>query len=171
MDIVGYHLDSHKTYYYGINSEHKQEIALFLRSYQDVREYYFRNLLLKSLVNDDEYPLYEFILLITMALDRYFNQKVSKHKHLDSYSSEDIDNFLNSFGLSDLNRYDNFYGSFDYKMSVIRNYNNLIKNKGTRRVKKLIEDMLNESSNEYEIAINEYYIAKSTKNSINYVDK
>jgi sugar-specific transcriptional regulator TrmB len=56
-------------------------------------------------------------------------------------------------------------------MSVIRNYNNLIKNKGTRRVKKLIEDMLNESSNEYEIAINEYYIAKSTKNSINYVDK
>jgi hypothetical protein len=171
MDIVGYYFNSYNDVYYGINSEHKQEIALFLRSFQDVREYYFRNLLLKALVNDDGYPLFEAILLITMAFDRFFNQKVAKHKHLDSYSTEDIDNFLDSFGLSDLNKYDNFYGSFDYKMSVIRNYNNLIKNKGTRRVKKLIEDMLNDSSNEYEVAINEYYIAKSTKDSIKCVDK
>lgn len=169
MDIVGYYFNSYNDVYYGVNSEHKQEIALFLRSFQDVREYYFRNILLKSLVNDDMYPLYEFVLLVTMALDRYFNQKVSKHKHLDSYTTEDINNFLNSFGLSELNKYDNFYGSFDYKMSVVRNYNNLIKNKGTRRVKGLIESMLNESSNEYEVAINEYYIAKSTKDSINYI--
>jgi len=154
-----------------MNKEQKQEIALFLRSYQDVRDYYFKNILLKSLVNDDVYPLYEYILVVTMALDRYFNKKVSKHKHLDSYTTEDINNFLDSFGLSELNKYDSFYGSFDYKMSVIRNYNNLVKNKGTRKVKKLIEDILNESNNEYELNINEYYITKSTKDSINYVTK
>jgi len=170
MDIVGYFFNSYNDRYYGMNSEHKQEIALFIRSFQDVREYYFRNILLKSLVNDDEYPLYEYILLVTMALDRYFSKKVSKHKDLDTYTTEDINNFLNSFGLSELNQYDNFYGSFDYKMSVIRNYNNLIKNKGTRKAKTLIEDMLNDSNNEYEVSINEYYIAKSTKESINYVN-
>ena len=169
MDIVGYFLNSYDEVYYGMNSEHKQEIALFIRSFQDVRDYYFKNILLKALVNSDEYPLYEYILLVTMALDRYFNQKVAKHKDLDSYTTEEINNFLDSFGLSELNKYDNFYGSFDYKMSVIRNYNRLIKNKGTRRAKSLIEEMLNDGSDEYKININEYYIAKSTKESINYV--
>lgn len=171
MEIVGYFLDVYNKNYYGKNTEEKQEIALFLRSYLDVRNYYYKNLLLKGLESGDAYPVLEFILLIAMAFDRFFNKKIAKHADIDTYSTEDVNNFLDSFGLSDLNEYEDFYDSFDYKLAVVRNYNNLIKNKGTRRVKPLIEDMLNAVNEQYRIELNEYYLVKDTRESIGYVDE
>lgn len=171
MEIVGYFLDVYNEKYYGRTTEEKQEIALFLRSYLDVRNYYYKNLLMKGLVSGDVYPVLEFVLLIAMAFDRFFNKKIAKHADIDTYSTDDVNNFLDSFGLSELNEYEDFYDSFDYKLAVVRNYNNLIKNKGTRRVKPLIEDMLNSVNEQYRIEIDEYYLVKDTRESISYVDE
>lgn len=171
MEIVGYFLDVYNEKYYGKTTEEKQEIALFLRSYLDVRNYYYKNLLLKSLEAGEAYPVLEFVLLIAMAFDRFFNKKIAKHADIDTYSTEDVNNFLDSFGLSELNEYEDFYDSFDYKLAVVRNYNNLIKNKGTRRVKPLIEDMLNSVNEQYRVELDEYYLVKDTRESVGYVDE
>ncbi len=171
MEIVGYFLDVYNKKYYGMNTEEKQEIALFLRSYLDVRNYYYKNLLMKGIVSGDAYPVLEFVLLIAMAFDRFFNQKIAKHADIDTYSTEDVNNFLDSFGLTELNEYEDFYDSFDYKLAVVRNYNNLIKNKGTRRVKPLIENMLNSVNEQYRVELDEYYLVKDTRESIVYVDE
>lgn len=119
---------------YGDTTSEKQEINDFLETYEHVREYFYTVLSSKAFVNDDYYKAYEKLYISTAAILKTLDYKISNNKDIDRMNMEDIDNFLESYGLGILTTHKSFVNSEDYKRKIVKYYNDLMKNKGSKEV-------------------------------------
>jgi hypothetical protein len=138
-DIIGYYIGDNTeasafTLNYGSTETDLFEIESFLDIYKTSRDYYYKVLLNKSFIQDSEYKLYEKLFIAFLSIERFLTSKIDNVHDLDFYNARDIYNFLESYGLGILNRFDFFLGIKDYKLNIIRNYNELIKKKGSKDV-------------------------------------
>jgi len=173
-DIVGYYVgdgtaESAFTNNYGSVDYQKVEILNFLDIYKTTRDYYYRVLLNKSFIFDDAYNLYEKLLIGWIAIERFLTSKISNLKDPDYYNSTDIFNFLESYGLGVLNQFNFFLGSKDYKTSIIKNFTNLIKLKGSKDIIELLLKIFDIGDTTIEIdkyllvdQVNKLYIESNT---------
>lgn len=167
--IVGYFIGNYQTANtfvtsYGAQLYERQEIAIFLDIYEQCRSYYYKVLLLQSLLLEDTYPLYEFLLITSIAIDRFFTVKLEDQFNFDAYTPEDIKVFFDSFGLGDLNTNTTFANEHYYKQQIAKNYNLLLKNKGTRFAINLLYRIYNNSNATFNL--NKYFLVEETSNSI-----
>lgn len=144
---------------YGITGTEKNEIQLFMSLYQETRDFYYRNLLNKSFTQDQYYGPYERIYIALFAIERYISSKIDNVHDIDYFDKNDIHNFLISYGLDVLDKSDVFYGADDYKKRIIKNFNSLIKSKGSSDVIGKLINIL--SDDEVEIDIKKYLLAET----------
>jgi len=142
-DLIGYYVGDNTpassfTNGYGYFDYQKFEIQNFLEIYKETRDYYYRVLLNKSFIHDDSYSLFEKMFIGWVAIERFISSKISNLKNPDLFNSEDIFNFLESYGLGVLNSFSFFLGSKDFKINIIKNFNKLIKLKGSKDVINLL---------------------------------
>jgi hypothetical protein len=140
-DIIGYYVGdssvlSKFTNNYGAKDYQKKEIELFLKIYQETRNYYYRVLLNKSFIQEEQYKLYERLFISFFAIERFLNSKIENIHDPDYFNSRDIFNFLESYGLGVLNdeKYNFIIGGKDYKLNIVKLFNELVKLKGSRNV-------------------------------------
>jgi hypothetical protein len=140
-DIIGYYVGdgstlSEFTNNYGDRDYEKREIELFLTIYQQTRDYYYRVLLNKSFIQEGDYKLYEKLFISFFAIERFLNSKIENIHDPDYFNSTDIYNFLESYGLGVLNdeKYNFILGERDYKLNIVKLFNELVKLKGSRDV-------------------------------------
>ena len=151
---------------YGINGTEKNEIQLFMSLYQETRDFYYRNLLNKSFTQDQYYGPYERTYIAIFAIERYISSKIDNVHDIDYFDKNDIHNFLISYGLDVLDKSDVFYGADDYKKRIIKNFNSLIKSKGSSDVIGKLINIL--SDDEVEIDIKKYLLAETQSLNINF---
>jgi hypothetical protein len=140
-DLIGYYVGDNTEgssfiNNYGSADFQKQEIASFLNIYRSTRNFYYQVLLNKSFLQEEEYKLYERMIIIFMAIERFMNSKIDNIHNPDYFNSTDIYNFLESYGLSILNqeRFNFVIGSKDYKLNIVKYFNDLVKLKGSKDV-------------------------------------
>jgi hypothetical protein len=135
-DIIGYYVEDNLNNNYGSKDYEKKEIELFLTIYQQTRDYYYRVLLNKSFIQENDYKLYEKLFISFFAIERFLNAKIENIHDPDYFNSTDIYNFLESYGLGVLNdeKYDFIIDGKDFKLNVIKLFNELVKLKGSRDV-------------------------------------
>jgi hypothetical protein len=145
-DIIGYYVgdataESAFVNNYGSRDYHRFEITQFLDIYKTSRDYYYKVLLNKSFIFEDGYSLYEKLIISWIAVERFLTSKIDNLKDPDFFNSEDIFNFLESYGLGILNQFSFFFGSKDFKTSIIKNFTNLRKFKGSKDIINLLLDI------------------------------
>lgn len=144
-EIIAYYVgDEYISNGYGRFSFEKAEINNFIEIFKETRTYYYRVLLNESFTNEEEYSAYEKIMLISYAVIRFMANKIDTLKDIDSFDRNDIQNFLETFGmksLSDVLELSDFINSEAYAKNILKNYINLVQNKGSRDVVKLIEEI------------------------------
>jgi hypothetical protein len=135
-DIIGYYVEDNLNNNYGRKDYEKREIELFLTIYQQTRDYYYRVLLNKSFIQENDYKLYEKLFISFFAIERFLNAKIENIHDPDYFNSTDIYNFLESYGLGVLNdeKYNFIIDGKDFKLNVIKLFNELVKLKGSRDV-------------------------------------
>jgi hypothetical protein len=138
-DIIGYYIgdsteNSDFLNNYGQFEFQRNEIANFLDIYKVTRDYYYKVLLNKSFIAEDEYKLYEKLFISFFAIERFLNSKIDNIRNIDFFNSRDIFNFLESYGLGVLNSFNFFLNSKDYKLNIIRYFNELVRLKGSKDV-------------------------------------
>ncbi len=138
-DIIGYYIgdsteNSDFLNNYGQFEFQRNEIANFLDIYSVTRDYYYKVLLNKSFIAEDEYKLYEKLFISFFAIERFLNSKIDNIRNIDFFNSRDIFNFLESYGLGILNSFNFFLNSKDYKLNIIRYFNELVRLKGSKDV-------------------------------------
>jgi len=140
-DLVGYYVGdsstlSEFTNNYGDKDYEQREIENFLNIYQETRNYYYKVLLNKSFIQETEYKLYERLFISFFSIERFMNAKIDNIHDPDFFNSTDIYNFLESYGLGVLNdkAYDFILEEKDYKINIIKLFNELVKLKGSRDV-------------------------------------
>jgi hypothetical protein len=138
-DIIGYYVGDNTpasafTLNYGAQENERFEIEQFLDIYKTSRDYYYKVLLNKSFIQDQEYKLYEKLFIAFLAIERFLTSKIDNIHNLDYYNDRDIFNFLESYGLGVLNKFDFVTNLKNYKLSIVKNYNELIKKKGSKDV-------------------------------------
>lgn len=121
---------------YGYKNQEKVEIANFLEIYRTSREYYYKVLLNKAFVKDPEYSLYEKLMITYIAIERFLNSKIENLRNPDYFTSKDIFNFLESYGLGVLNNEEfNFIiAEKDFKLNIVKYFNDLVRLKGSKDV-------------------------------------
>lgn len=152
---------------YGRSSQEKQEIELLRKLYRETRDYYYKVLLNKAFITETYYRLYERFFLMSYTIERFMSSKVYNLTNIDLYNDTDCSNFLNSFGLKVLNdqvNENNFSDSLLYKKRIIANYNELMSNKGSRKVIDLFFQIFNYGENE--ITIYKYLLAKIQRETV-----
>ena len=152
---------------YGRSSQEKQEIELLRKLYRETRDYYYKVLLNKAFITETYYRLYERFFLMSYTIERFMSSKVYNLTNIDLYNDTDCSNFLNSFGLKVLNdqvNENNFSDSLLYKKRIIANYNELMSNKGSRKVIDLFFQIFNYGENE--ITIYKYLLAKIKRDTL-----
>ena len=137
-DIIGYYVADTGSEdiigNYGIEDYEKYEIANFLDIYKETRDYYYRVLLNKSFILEEDYKLYEKLFITFFAIDRFLTSKINNLKDFDYYNDQDIENFLESYGLGVLNGFEFFVDQKNYKLNILRNFNELVRRKGSKDV-------------------------------------
>ena len=141
-DLIGYYAALPPVSYgdtafmngFGKKSSHPFEIEALLDIYKTSRDYFYRVLLNKSFVNDEEYPLYEKLTISFMAIERFMTSKLENLRDANFFSDADIRNWLESYGLGVLNQFEFFLNERDYKTNIIKSYNELVRLKGSRDV-------------------------------------
>lgn len=169
-DIIQYASGTYEDYDYGdsVSTENNKyienkEIELFIEIYQETRDYYYARLLNKSFVHDDFYNNFEKFFIAFYAVERFISAKIDVIHDIDHFDSTDISNFLKSYGLDVLDASATFYNQDLYKLNIIKEFKNLIKNKGTSKVTEYLMKIFNGKNSE--IKINKYLLAEISGNS------
>lgn len=169
-DIIQYASGTYEDYDYGdaVSTENNKyienkEIELFMEIYQETRDYYYARLLNKSFVHDDFYNNFEKFFIAFYAVERFISAKIDVIHDIDHFDSTDISNFLKSYGLDVLDASATFYNQDLYKLNIIKEFKNLIKNKGTSKVTEYLMKIFNSKNSE--IKINKYLLAEISGNS------
>ncbi len=137
LDIIRFFADSQSldqelTFIgYGSKSVDKDEIYSFLDIYNSVRHYYFTRLLNKSFINDTYYTSFEKFFLGLVAIEKFLSSRISNLRNVDKFTDEDVHNFLLSYGLKSIDESAVFSNQIEYKKDIIKNYNTLMKSKGS----------------------------------------
>lgn len=168
-DIIQYASGTYEDYDYGdaVSTENNKyienkEIELFMEIYQETRDYYYARLLNKSFVHDDFYNNFEKFFIAFYAVERFISAKIDVIHDIDHFDSTDISNFLKSYGLDVLDASATFYNQDLYKLNIIKEFKNLIKNKGTSKVTEYLMKIFNGKNSE--IKINKYLLAEISGN-------
>lgn len=169
-DIIQYASGTYEDYDYGdaVSTENNKyienkEIELFMEIYQETRDYYYARLLNKSFVHDDFYNNFEKFFIAFYAVERFISAKIDVIHDIDHFDSADISNFLKSYGLDVLDASATFYNQDLYKLNIIKEFKNLIKNKGTSKVTEYLMKIFNGKNSE--IKINKYLLAEISGDS------
>lgn len=169
-DIIQYVSGTYEDYDYGdaVSTENNKyienkEIELFMEIYQETRDYYYARLLNKSFVHDDFYNSFEKFFIAFYAVERFISAKIDVIHDIDHFDSTDISNFLKSYGLDVLDASATFYNQDLYKLNIIKEFKNLIKNKGTSKVTEYLMKIFNGKNSE--IKINKYLLAEISGSS------
>jgi hypothetical protein len=138
-EIIGYFIGdntplSEFTRKYGSKKYQKEEIYNFLNIYKSTRDYFYKVLRNNSFIFDDAHSLYEKLFISFTAIERFLNSKIDNIHNLDYYSSKDIENFLESYGLGILNQFKFLIDGEDYKINIIKNFAELTRKKGSKDV-------------------------------------
>jgi hypothetical protein len=139
-DLIGYYVAARGSEEiigkYGIRENERYEIANFLDIYKTSRDYYYKVLLNRSFILEEDYKLYEKLFISFMSIERWLTSKIENLKNFDYYNDEDIKNFLESYGLGVLNQSSFILASTlkDYKLNILRNFNELVRRKGSKDV-------------------------------------
>ena len=142
---------------YGSNQSQKKEIEYFLELYEETRNYYYMKLLNKSFVHDEYYDEYEKYFIMLYTIERFISYKIDLIRDIDYFDETDIHNFLLTYGLDKLDSSAVFYKQDDYKLEIIRNFTQLVKNKGTTDVVRTLLKIFN--GNDAEIEIGKYMLS------------
>jgi hypothetical protein len=145
-DLIGYYIgdrtvESEFINNYGSKDYQRREIENFLNIYKTTRDYYYKVLLNKSFIQEDQYKLYERLMITFMAIERFLNSKIENLKNPDFFNTQDIFNFLESYGLGILNdkRFDIYVTDVkNYRLNIIKYFNDLVKLKGSKNVIELL---------------------------------
>lgn len=116
---------------FGSRSSDKDEIYSFLDIYNSVRHYYFTRLLNKAFINDTYYVPFEKFFFGLVAIERFISARISNMRNIDKFTEEDVHNFLLSYGLKSIDESAVFSSQIEYKKDIIKNYNTLMKSKGS----------------------------------------
>ena len=153
---------------YGIYQDEKKEIELLQNLYRETRDYFYKVLLNKAFINETYYFLYVNFFIVSYTIERFISSKLDNITNLNLYNNEDSSNFLESFGLSVLNKQieeNNFSDSLTYKKRIIADYNNLMSQKGSKGVIDEFFKIFN--YNEDEIVIYKYLLTQKTEEILN----
>lgn len=130
-DIIGYFSGSFIGY--GLNNTERTEIMDFIDIYEETRDYFYRNLLNKALIKEDNYNPMEKLFITTYSIERFISSKIDNIRDIDSFNANDIKNFLISYGLKAIEDF-KFSSSLESKKRIIYKYKDLMKMKGSDSV-------------------------------------
>lgn len=141
---------------YGIYSYQVTEINNFLDIYAETREYFYKVLLNKAFANESLYNAYIRLFMTAVSIERFIDSKISTLKDVDSMDSTDITNFMESYGLKDLNDSLNgigsgFIGQEEYLKRMIKNHFSFIQKKGSKDCIDLITEIFDYDSDDISI--------------------
>lgn len=149
--IVYYSGDNYISNNYGTYAYHKSEISLFREIYKETREYFYTVLLNEAFTNEEEYSFYEKYFITFLSIVRFMDAKLDTVRDIESFSKDDIENFLVSFGLGSLATILDisvFTNSESYSKSLIRRYIELMQSKGSRKVIDILQETFSINSTE-----------------------
>lgn len=155
---------------YGQYLYQRNEIMKFLDIYEETRDYYYRVLLNKSFINESFYPVYEKSFIAFTAIARFLDSKIDLLRDIESLDRTDISNFMQSYGLKELDDKLKDGGEFlkqeYYLRKILHNFVDLIKIKGSKAIiNKLIEIF---DYGDDEISINKFLIYDNAYSDIEY---
>jgi hypothetical protein len=138
-EIIGYFIGDNTrlsafTRNYGAKRYQKEEIYKFLDIYKLTRDYFYKVLRNNSFIFDDAHSLYEKLFISFFAIERFLNSKIENIHDLDYYNSQDIENFLESYGLGIINQFKFLIDGEDYKINIVKNFAELTRKKGSKDV-------------------------------------
>jgi hypothetical protein len=138
-EIIGYFIGDNSelsafTRNYGAKKYQKEEIYKFLDIYKSTRDYFYKVLRNNSFIFDDAHSLYEKLFISFFAVERFLNSKIENIHDLDYYNSQDIENFLESYGLGIINQFKFLIDGEDYKINIVKNFAELTRKKGSKDV-------------------------------------
>ncbi len=110
------------------------EVEEMMTLHHECRDFFYRAIRNDSFVTSEYYDVMENLLISWMTIERYLTARVENLKEIDSFTQTEIDNFLDSYGLSAIKTNDVFYNKTDYQKTIIANYNKLMQLKGSRDV-------------------------------------
>jgi hypothetical protein len=165
-DIIGFYIgdateNSAFINNYGQFEFEKNEITNFLDIYKVTRDYYYKVLLNKSFIAEDEYKLYEKLFISFFAIERFLNSKIDNIRNIDFFNSRDIFNFLESYGLGVLNSFNFFLNSKDYKLNIIKYFNDLVRLKGSKDVISILLNIFD--IKDIDIDIKKFFLLETTQ--------
>lgn len=152
--ISYYYGDNYISNGYGKRMYQIEEIKRFLYTYNLIREYYYFVLLNESFIHDSDYKVYEKFFLGVCAIERTISGKIDTLKDIDSFDDNDVVNFLETYGLSVLSerlKTNNFIGNEKYSRRILKFYNELMKNKGSKKVVDMLIEIFDFGDTEIDI--------------------
>lgn len=148
---------------YGKKLYEQEEINNFLDIFHQTRDFFYSVLLNESFVNDDDYALYEKLYISVFAIERFISSKILKLKEIDYFNETDITNFLKTYGLDvldELLKTKDFINSEAYQKRLLKYFNDLVKNKGSKAVCDLLVKIFD--FDDTDITIKKYILAENT---------
>lgn len=136
---------------YGVTSTEINEITNFIEIYEETRDYFYRNLLNKALIGEDNYQGMERMFITTYSIERFISSKLDNLRDIDLYNAKDIHNFLVSYGLKSIDGI-KFSTALESKKKIIYNYKDLMKLKGSDSVVKILLNAFNTEDTEVELS-------------------
>ena len=139
---------------YGVFEYQKLEIYQFIDILEEVREYYYKVLLNESFINEEKYNVYEKLMITFMAVNRFIISKIDTLRNIDTFSKEDIVNFMKSFGLEKLAgilETDDFVNSEIYAKRLLKQFIPLTQYKGSKEIINILKDIFSIGNTELNI--------------------
>lgn len=139
---------------YGDESYEILEIYNFLNIFKETRDYYYKVLLNESFTSDEDYRTYSQLFITFWAVERFITSKIENLKDIDLFNREDTVNFLKSYGLgvlADRLVNNDFFNSEKYTKQILKHYNKLMQNKGSKNVIELLQNIFDIDSSDVDI--------------------
>ena len=151
--IIQYFAGNSDTYSngYGDRKSEREEIQLFLDTYEHVREFWYSTLSGKAFTNGEYYKSFERMMITTFAIMKTLDNKMDNLKDIDKLNGEDIDNFLESYGLGIVTKYGAFANEDEYKRRLLKYYNELMKAKGSKEVIDILSNVFDIGNTDVDI--------------------
>ena len=152
-DIIGF----------GSSSQEKDEVQMLLNIYKETRDYFYKVLLNKAFVLEDQYTLFKHLYIKAYSIERFISSRLTNITEIKYYTTTDCRNFLISYGLKTLSdQVDaaDFADSLVYKKRIIANYNTLMSSKGSRAIIDEFFKLFNYDTTEIELY--KYLLYKDT---------
>lgn len=141
---------------FGSISSEKEDIETFLELYSKVRKYYFARIMNKSFLNDALYGEFERFFLGTVAIERFISSRCINVRDINKFTETDVHNFLLSYGLESIDKSPVFTNQIEYKKKIIKEYNNLMKSKGSLSCLKKLHEIFSGTGDSLNLA--RYYL-------------